>query len=223
MSAAIGAHEIPIVDAFPSGLTWVVILGLHLRRRSILAIAVHTIPVLAIFAFLAAFRIDRTSSSVLLLGSMICSSCASFLLALESLAMGIMRKYVNSFAIFAYYTTGFTLLITFFCAVFPSLAYGRIHFPAVIFGLLVGVWAGLYQAVVASKPIGDCRIANISMRYVTLAGLFGAIVAPIANEVGGMLNGVYLIQPKLSPIAGLATATITFIGLWIKSLNTGSK
>ena len=208
-------HAISATDVYPSGLTWVVLLVLHVSRRAILAIAVHAIPVLVMLFCLVALQIDRNSATGLLFVAMICSSLVSFLFAIASLTNGLLRKHGNSISRCAYQLLWVTLLSTFICAVFPSFAYGRIHFPAVIFGATIGVWAGLYQSIAATKSMREINIVDVSVRYVVLAGLIGSVALPIINEVAGRLNGLYLVQPKFNPIAGLLAATVAFFALWI--------
>jgi len=199
------------------GLTWVVLLGVHIWRREFLTLVVHTAPVFLILVLALSLQIESNSAVGLLVGMAICSSFVSFLFTIASLARRAIPARTNFAAKFTSHIALGAIVSAIIFGAFPSLTYGRIYMPAVIPGGTIGAWAGLYQAFATTASVRGTKIFGVSLRYVVLAGLIGAIVLPIANGLWLKPNGAHIVDTKFIPIAGLLTAATAFLGLGIAS------
>ncbi len=165
---------------------WLLLLWYFVRRRHWGALIVHLVPVVPLPVVLALPAIGEQHLMRVVASTMWFASLLSFPISLVKLAEQAFRYDAPPLTYLAYNVVSTTTLFCLLFTIVPSLNRGTLHWPSATFGVLIGLWGGLYLAVRNSPQLGRARIAGISARPAVAAGfwigLAGSLIFWLLNQ-----------------------------------------
>ena len=172
------AETISASRIWPPTMCWLILLAYFVRKRHYASVLVHTLP--AALLSLLVFALDsRLPIGDLALAAGAVSTLFSFPMSvLQSLGTGLQRN-LSPPLYMTYRVVGSIILVAAFCTAFPMLFRGVVHWRAVGFGVLLGVWVGLYQAVATSPELAKLRFLGLPARPTVTAGFLAALFGPM--------------------------------------------
>ena len=189
------------------GVCWLLLLVSFVRARHWGATMVHLSPALMTAAFLAIFRDIEFSSWIAVLHFWF-ASLFSFPMSVAKSMEHAIQRISPRWGHLTFCTIGAVVVVAAICAVPLTIFRGTLHWPAVTFGALLGLWVGLYHAVETSPWLENATFGGMPARATVLTGFAAALIGPIVLLV--MSNFVSTILPlPLTPLLLGLPAAIT--------------
>ena len=150
----------------------------------------------------------------IVLCSMVLSISASFPFFVESVTSRAINRERHLGWYLVYRVVGGFVLFVLICGAFPSMFAQRLYFPAIVFGSLVGIWIGPYQAFAEMPKLRRLRVQGVWIRPIVVCGLLGAVLGPPIYEwLSNYVIGSYYFPSRYSPAIGICAAFLAGIVL----------
>ena len=198
-------------------LSCVVLCGRYLFSRQVTPFVLLTLPpaLIGFFMWNGFLGVTSSSWSMLLLGCVF-SCVISFAAFVEARVSQVFDREEHLQFLLMYRTISgvlFSVGICWVCCKIVQAIYTRpLDIPAIVFGVLLGIWLGPYQVVTRTPSLRTRRINGISVMSVVRAGFVGAVGGAIGYEVfSNYVYGAYLFPARYSPACGIVCAMVAIL------------
>ncbi len=204
------------------GLAWIAFLVFHYYERNVAALVIHVVPVLLVGAALGIFAnesiVEQLSSRSffgmsigILLSTLFCSMVLSILIGVERMVSRAVSNNTKEYQYLLYRIIGGMLLMSFFCAIIPTIQNSFLDAPALMVGALIGFWAGLYQGLASTGWKKMPLMFGVKTRPVITVGfLGGVVVGPLLFMLLNNNIDALVLRYRYSPLVGFPFAFLMF-------------
>ena len=207
-------EPLQISKIFPTALTTIVLIVFYCRLKKFQLLAIQLIPPLAILIICIALQLETRKTISFLVTACALSSLLSFLAMIQSAIVDYVKNTISQHAYFAGCILVWIVMTILFFNIDTLLGNGFLRFDSSVFGFLIGFWLGLNQAV-AKSGFKKAKVLGVSMYPAVLAGLIGAITAPLINDFATrQISGAFYMDPTYAPAIGFVAAGLTFATCW---------
>ena len=203
-------------------LAWIAFLVFHYYERNVAALVIHVVPVLLVGVLLGIFANESIAEQLssrnfigmsfgIVLSTLFCSMVISIFIGVERMVSRAVSNNTKEYQYLLYRIIGGMLLMSFFCAIIPTIQNSFLDVPGLVVGALIGFWAGLYQGLASTGWKKMPLMFGVKTRPVITAGfLGGVIVGPLSFMLLNDNIDALVLRYRYSPLVGFLVAFLVF-------------